>query len=81
MRDRKRERERESSPLDGDESSPPGSVVTTPEAVASVPQLEMLMRLHVMMGELIGGRSTKHKDICLQALGYCLLLWKVAWHM
>lgn len=48
-----------------------------PSAVTDVSRLDALLRVEVMMLELMGGHSSQHRMRCLQALGYCQLLWKV----
>ena len=42
----------------------------------SIIYLDKLIILHVMMMEVVRGND-KRKQYCLQALAYCILIWKV----
>jgi len=42
-------------------------------------QLELLLRVHVMMAELQGEGSNGHREACVAATGYCYFIWKVCW--
>lgn len=65
---------------------PPGSapprvlshpVVPSPSTISDVAQLEVLVRVSVMMSQLHGAGSQPHWDLTLAALAYCSLIWKV----
>ena len=43
----------------------------------SMHQLEVLMRVHVMMSQLHRKGSSNHKQLSIAALGFCFQLWKV----
>ena len=53
------------------------SVVTPAASIDSIAQLELLLRVHVMMSELHGEGSEGHWETCVAAAGYCSLVWKV----
>ena len=50
---------------------------SSPESISSVVQLEFLLRVHVMLAQLHGTGSQIHCDLCIAALAYCSLIWKV----
>ena len=52
-------------------------VVPSPSTISDVAQLEVLMRVNVMMSQLHGAGSQPHWDLSLAALAYCSLIWKV----
>ena len=71
------------SPYTGDESlaSLPQHSPSTPPTLTpptSVRQLEVLVRVHVMMVEVCGRGAPQHQTLCLSALGYCCQIWKVS---
>ncbi len=45
--------------------------------VGGVRQLEVLIRVHVMMALLYGRGSSEHKHLCVVTVGLCTELWKV----
>jgi uncharacterized phosphosugar-binding protein len=54
-------------------------VLSVPTAAGSLSlqQLEVLMRVHVMMSQLHRKGSCSHKQLSVAALGFCFQMWKV----
>ena len=49
-----------------------------PSAITDTSRLDTLFRIEVMMLELMGEHTHRHRTHCLQALGYCQLLWRAS---
>lgn len=54
-----------------------GQAAISPGVCFNIAQLELLLRVHVMMAELQGLGSDGHWEACMAAIGYCQLIWKV----
>ncbi|XP_041368336.1 cilia- and flagella-associated protein 46-like isoform X2 [Gigantopelta aegis] len=49
----------------------------TVTSVVDARQLDMLVRVHVVLAQVVGSASQCYRDICLTAYGYLMQLWKV----
>lgn len=52
-------------------------VLPSHSSLCDVAQLEALMRVQVMMAQLHGAGMQAHWDLCVGAVAYCSLMWKV----
>ena len=49
-----------------------------PSSVTDASRLDALFQIEVMTLELMGEHTNRHRTHCLQALGYCQLLWRAS---
>ena len=56
----------------------PADTSLTMSGVKDVRQLDMLIRVHVVLAQIVGSAAQCYNDVCLTAYGYVLQLWKVS---